>query len=259
MTARNRTVLPAQKNRRNHGVGPTQVGLLLLAGFTILQNAWALTAPSAGATALGSPETEVSQRIVDLELKLTVLEQRLAQLERQPRPDPVRVPLERRPVVLDHPQLPPSSPAADIPSSIPETEDAAENIAGKEWMQTRVAREAFETRMSTETEDASWSSRQEARILDDVGQGQLGRAYLLDAQCKATLCRVELEHPEASELDRLMLEVMSKPSFAGRQSFIEQDVAEAGSGRMTVFVARAGHPLKAPSADDIDQPAARRR
>ena len=66
----------------------------------------------------------------------------------------------------------------------------------------------LESRFRTETADASWSLGMQARILDQVAQVNGLRLVSLEADCRATICRVKLYHPAGtnalSSLDELV-------------------------------------------------------
>lgn len=53
----------------------------------------------------------------------------------------------------------------------------------------------LESRFGTETADPTWSRGMEARILDQVAQVNGLKLVSLEAECRATICRVKFFHP----------------------------------------------------------------
>lgn len=216
-------------------LSPTFFGFCLLAGVVGLDLAWRATAPAPVSAAV-----QDSSAVADLEAQVEQLQRALARLER------------RRPAVPTPPRevaTPPSKgskKAAPMLAPAKETSpDRPDPEAQERADAVRVNRERVEaaTHLEREPVDEAWAPAREATLKRALGQ-DLGSAYLVSAECRSSVCRVELEHPEPDALDMLTLEVMARPELAGRRAFIAQD-RDAGSGRLTMYVARIDSPAQA--------------
>ena len=225
----------------------THVGLLLLSLFVALQSLWSATESSPTAPELRGHHDENEKRIGELEIELTALKQRIRVLEAQPIPS-VSPTAPALAVAELTKAIGASKPKSEVPapSKVVREENDHPVDPAQQLEHQRKVTEATVTLLNesllAEVPDTDWSARQEQQILNDLDNNVLGSAYIVDNECRSTLCRVEVEHPEPHEVDRLMMELMSKPAFAGRQAFIEQ-ATDSGSGRMTIYLARQGQRL----------------
>jgi hypothetical protein len=137
----------------------------------------------------------------------------------------------------DRPRLQTDTPATsahESPTSIP----AVETPITVE--QELVELDGF---FDTETWDASWAPRTEKKMLRMFDDAGLEGSMLIDARCRSTLCRVEVDHAnEAAEMNFLA-------AFATRGSFLVQDTfryrhgSENGESQSVFYVSRRGHSL----------------
>ncbi len=202
-----------------------------------------------------APADEVA--MVRLQLQVDALQAQLTALQRS-HPAPV-APTKARlaaSAVASEPALPQTAVAPEAAQPAAHTappEDFAK-IRAEAEAETQAVRQGLDGQLYDEAVDEVWAPEQEARILADIGDGQLGAAYIVDSQCRSTLCRVQIEHPEAAQLDRVMFEMSSKSAFAGRRLFFERADGEGQTGRMTVYVARAGQALPTDRLQASQQP-----
>lgn len=217
---------------RQRNYGP-YLGLALLTGIVSLDLAWRATAPA--------PAVKASSLGEDTEARLAQLEVELAALRRSLRARP--------PLVASRPAVDPTAwakRAAEVqtaqpvrqelaePASTPDTAPRKGEIDGER--EDESTHDELRLRFDEEQVDEAWASRREEE-LESALRGELGSGYLRDAQCRSSFCRVEIEHPDGSSLDLLVLEMMTKPAFSGRRAHLQMD---AETGRMTVYLAREG-------------------
>ena len=208
--------------------------LVLLYGLVALDKLWVWTGP--GPRVPEPPTVSDPGRLQQMEAEVQALAERLNRLEQAEVLAPVAShrassPAEPRRAELDAPKR--SEPARERPHE-PEFDPAHERA------EVTRTRERLDDRLEGEIADGSWAASEETRILEDLDGALLGSAYVVDTECRSTLCRVKLEHPEPRGLDRLLLAIMSKPAFAGRRWFVEQGTTGSGSGKMSVYLARRG-------------------
>ncbi len=91
--------------------------------------------------------------------------------------------------------------------------------------------------------DLKWSSQMTGLIEEKFNNPELKQATLLDTECRATLCRLNVEHTDAGrqadfENQLPMLFAAELP----RTTILQEELAN-GSIRTTVYLAREGHNL----------------
>lgn len=91
--------------------------------------------------------------------------------------------------------------------------------------------------------DLKWSSQTAGIIEEKFNNPELKPATLLDAECRATLCRLSVEHTDAQQQADFenQLPVLFAAELPHTTMFQEQ--LANGSVRTTVYLARAGHNL----------------
>lgn len=97
----------------------------------------------------------------------------------------------------------------------------------------------LEARFADEEVDPAWASDRENELTEALGYG-FAAEMLRRAQCRSSICVVEIERPSPEDFDRLSSEVMRKPAFADRPSHLHMNPK---TGRITMFIARSGHDL----------------
>jgi hypothetical protein len=219
--------------------GPALVGLLVInIGFV----SYSLTSRSGVPQA--APEiASTSAKVLHLEARLEALESRLIALQNRVDNPPLARPMAQALAAATPVAAAELRDVTDVLSTKPaDPPEDFEAQAAQAKAETKAVRDALDEHLGAQEIDTEWAAAQEARILDDIGDGQLGRAYLVGSECRSNLCRVEIEHPESGQLDGVMFELAAQAAFAGRRLFIEQDTS-GPTGRMTIYLARAGQPL----------------
>lgn len=219
--------------------GPALVGLLVI-NFALVSYSFT---SSSGVPEVAPEIAATSAKVLHLEMRLEALESRLIALQNRVDDPPLARPISQ--VLAAAPPATGTEPldvTAELSKSPTDPPEDFEAQAAQAKAETKAVRDALDEHLGAQEIDAEWATAQEARILDDIGDGQLGRAYLVGSECRSNLCRVEIEHPESGQLDGVMFELAAQPAFAGRRLFIEQDTS-GPTGRMTIYLARAGQPL----------------
>jgi hypothetical protein len=220
-------------NSSAYRIHPAAVALFMLPACATA--AWVIISHEKPSGAPADPATAaLARELAALRAELEETRGRLAALERS------------RPAVAEVAAAPKVAPLAPVEAPEPgpdrERKQEIERRVAEDF--ARADREAadtsftFDARLEEEQVDPAWSAEEEARILGDTGAGKLGAAHVLGAECRSTLCRVELEHPDAKQLDRLFFDLISKPAFAGRRIYTHRE-----GNNMTMYVARSGHAL----------------
>jgi hypothetical protein len=130
----------------------------------------------------------------------------------------------------------PSPPPAGAGDAAAEEPDARER--------DRAARAAFERglddHLAAEAADSTWATATEARIVEAVRTGFAG-TRVRAAVCKASLCRVELDHDDDEAQERFLARVTFTAPFDGRGYIRRSRPGEPHTTR--VYLARNGQPL----------------
>ncbi len=165
-----------------------------------------------------------------------------------PNPEPVLTQtLSPEPTALAGGSLPGSAPAPrqspPAPASAPEAqlELDPEQIAQKEQERIDTTAVALEQRMTKERRDPEWSAQTEGAIRE-MFQGDFAKgSALVSADCRASMCRVHIEHESVSRQAELFAELRFKAPF-DTEGFV-QTVGAAEAPESIVFVARRNQRL----------------
>jgi hypothetical protein len=96
----------------------------------------------------------------------------------------------------------------------------------------------LDARLASEARDTAWSEPTEAEIREAI-EGD-GSARLISVECRATLCRAEVEHASVESQERFIDQVLDSPAARGG-AFIKPFPGEPGSLPAVVYVARERH------------------
>ena len=120
---------------------------------------------------------------------------------------------------------------------------SADEIALLEQQQIETHALAIEARLEAETADSAWSGRTAGRILEIFTGEKLGGAALQDIDCRATLCRVEVQHRDEAKLREFQhLFPFKVAQVLPRLMMHRMDNAD-GSITTYLYLAREGHRL----------------
>ena len=75
------------------------------------------------------------------------------------------------------------------------------------------------------------------------GAPELAGNQLVDAQCRATLCRIAVLQRSDDDVDSFLGSVGNLPGFENTETYWQREVNADGSSMMTMYVARQGHKL----------------
>lgn len=75
------------------------------------------------------------------------------------------------------------------------------------------------------------------------GAQELAGNQLIDAQCRASLCRIAVLHRSDDDVDAFLGSVGSLPGLENTDTYWQRELNADGSSVMTMYVARQGHAL----------------
>ena len=87
------------------------------------------------------------------------------------------------------------------------------------------------------------------------GQEALAGNQLLDAQCRATLCRIAVLQRSDDDVELFLGSVGSLPGFENTETYWQRELNADGSSVMTMYVARQGQELpdyQMPAAESLE-------
>lgn len=181
--------------------------------------------------------------------RLQALESRLQQLGRQVRAQDRRWRQQREEIERLAHAL--EAGAGAINPDLP-AEDNAPAQSDEERAQARVAQ--LEAELATQNTDPHWSQEAVARItgavdrvLKNAGAEQDPGAALVDAACRASICRIELAYRGEVTMEGFANDVVLG---LGWQSNFQFDTVQNPDGSMTtvVYLAKDGHRLPEPAS-----------
>jgi hypothetical protein len=99
-------------------------------------------------------------------------------------------------------------------------------------------------RLASETHDESWAPLMEAKLRGAFDNAMPEGTQLMDASCRATMCRAEVLHRDAQAQARFFAALAPLGLFSNDgQRGVMQHSEEATGLRSTYFIAREGHTL----------------
>lgn len=101
---------------------------------------------------------------------------------------------------------------------------------------------SLDTHIAEEPVDAAWGHSAEASIHDALRAETFAGSSLVRAECRSTLCRVEVAHDDPAAADRFFEQVRFSPPF-DRGAGVVTRVGEGASRRTVVYMAREGRAL----------------
>jgi len=178
-----------------------------------------------GAVLQRNCDTPADHRLDEVVRRLDAQDARIsgfvaAQRRIAPQPERPRQPAKREPGLPSHP-----------------TRDQASREA---------ARIAFiEDSFAGESIDPAWASVVEGQIGQLAAEPRVAGSRITELQCRATLCRMEVEHDGAGEVQRFLDDVVTKIAEAPRAT-VQRFDEEGGLERSLVFLAKRGHSMPLP-------------
>ena len=184
---------------------------------------WLMRGGRGDATTGAAPDREAAEEIAALRhevagLRAELRSQRAASWQRTP------------PAAGD--QTP--APASPGPAPSDEERLAADRARSDETVSTVAARFAGEHR------DVSWSGPAAAQIEQDLKRGGL-TGLLRGVACATTMCQVSLALDDEDAREQLARRLVELPAFQTQVLYHHE--RDTQPPRVTVYVARAGHPL----------------
>ena len=197
-------------------------------------NAVSVAAPGLTAPAAASAgETDTETRLQRLEARVQTLGQQLqAQQQRleRSREEMARLAqaLEQRPVG--------GAETSDEAVSAAEPPSAQEEQAMARERLTLLDRQVV-----SEGIDQEWSGPATEQIKSALAEKALAGSLLSNARCQATLCRIEVDSPDATALDRVLGELPVRLWSAN--SYSQVTTHEDGSATLVLYISREGYRL----------------
>lgn len=183
--------------------------------------------------------TDTAQ-VSDLQRRLAAVEGRVAT---PPAPARVAGPVER-------PSEGAKAPGADQPLqprefAVPDEgtpSPLADAVADAE--RRRYEAGVFERVLAAEQVDVAASNTFVQGLKQAFGGAQeLAGNQLIDAQCRASLCRMAVLHRSDEDVDAFLGSIGSLPGLENTDTYWQRELNADGSSVMTMYVARPGHPL----------------
>lgn len=140
-----------------------------------------------------------------------------------------------------------SLPAITQPGAPPDMEegvgtDTENNMQRSAEEKTTEALYTLDLQLGKEPDDTTWSPGAEAEIATFVHSESMEGSRVLSADCRSTLCRVEVEHEDAGAQDWLVAHIPMEPPFDG-EILVHQINNDSLPPRTLVYLARPGHSL----------------
>jgi hypothetical protein len=102
----------------------------------------------------------------------------------------------------------------------------------------------FEQTLSVEQIDVAASNTFAAGLSQAFGvEPELAGNQLVDAQCRATLCRIAVLQRSDEDVESFLGSLGSLPGFENTDTYWQRELNADGSSVMTMYVARQGHKL----------------
>ena len=166
-------------------------------------------------------------------------------------PDPVelREPRATLPSTRDHPESRSDSRAGAMPAAqaVAPFADAAAAAERR-----RYEAGVVEQTLSAQQIDVAASNTFAEGLKQAFGaQEELAGNQLIDAQCRATLCRIAVLQRSDDDVDSFLGSSGSLPGFENTETYWQRELNADGSSVMTMYVARQGQKLP-----DYQMPAA---
>jgi hypothetical protein len=144
-----------------------------------------------------------------------------------------------------------SLPAITQPGALSDIEegvgtDAGNSLQRSQEEKTTEALYTLDLQLGKEPDDTTWSPGAEAGIATFVHSESMEGSHVLSADCRSTLCRVELEHEDVSAQDWLVTHFPMEPPFDG-EILVHQINNDPLPPRTLVYLARPGHSVLGPT------------
>lgn len=133
------------------------------------------------------------------------------------------------------------APEDDEHLADPEAQLAAE--VAEEQQQIQAYAQTIEANLEAETMDSAWSGSTADRIRDAFTGDELAGASLQDIDCRATLCRVEVQHRDEAKLRKFQHLFPFKVSQVLPRLMMHRIENADGSITTYLYLARQGHHL----------------
>jgi len=91
--------------------------------------------------------------------------------------------------------------------------------------------------------DAGWSAQHEVKISDAFSREEWQQSSLIGAQCKSTVCRVDVLHNDSESEQRFMAGLSGSEAFADTTGMFQRTENPDGTTSVTLYVARPGQSL----------------
>jgi hypothetical protein len=102
----------------------------------------------------------------------------------------------------------------------------------------------LEQAMAAQQIDVAGSNTFAAGLTQAFGeQPDLAGSQLLNAECRATLCRIALLQHSDEDVDAFLGQIGTLPGFENTETHWQRQLNADGSSVMTMYVARPGHKL----------------
>ncbi|EDZ66862.1 hypothetical protein NOC27_189 [Nitrosococcus oceani AFC27] len=139
----------------------------------------------------------------------------------------------------------------DSPASAQLTEQDMIAAAEEEDYKYRKRMEIMERVFLSENIDPQWSTKTSGLITQHLEKGEQTKTNLEDVDCRATLCRVAVNHQDAAVAEEFQLQFPMQMAEALPQiNYLYEQQAD-GSVSMVMYLARDGYDL--PQVTQLDQ------
>jgi hypothetical protein len=102
----------------------------------------------------------------------------------------------------------------------------------------------LDLRLSKEPDDPAWSQKAEMDIATLLHSDVMEGSHVLSADCRSTLCQVEVAHEDASAQSWLVNNLPMEPPFDG-EMLVRQIGDDLLAPHTLIYLARQGHSLLA--------------
>lgn len=103
------------------------------------------------------------------------------------------------------------------------------------------------SRFESEDVDAQWGNSVETQLISTFQNPALQHSALVNAECRSTLCRLEVAHEDGTDLTEFQSVLADETAKIAPEGAIQQAVGPDGKMRSIIFLARSGARIPDPN------------